>query len=322
MITRRQLLGAASMVLPGAGLIHSVAHAAYPERPIRLVVPYAPGGGSDVLARLVANAMSRRLSKSIVVENKGGAGGALGLEYVVRAPADGYTLILLSTSHASNAAVMSLTYDVIKDVTPIGLIASGPWILVVNSNLHVSDVTELLALAKAKPDSLNYASSGTGSSTHLATALFAQKAGIKVTHVPYRSSGQALTDLIAGRVQFMLASAPSVTGYVRDGKLKALCVSTAKRSPLFPDLPTAEQAGIHGFAEALWHGLAAPAKIPEKIVTALNQSLVSSLAEPSLRKQFETQGLEPQASTPQEFSTMLANDVALWRAIAKSIDIS
>lgn len=321
MIDRRTFISAA--LAGAAGVYASAARTqpAYPDRPIRIVVPYAPGGGSDVLARLVARHMSEQMRCTVVVDNRGGAGGAMGLESVIRSRPDGYTLVLLSTSHASNGAVMRLNYDVVADTRAIGLIAQGPWILVVNPAVPASDLRQLVKLARDKPGTLNYASSGIGSSTHLATELLAQKAGIVVSHVPYRSSGLALTDLLANRVQFMLASAASVTPYIRDGRLRPLCVSTAERAANLADIPTAAEAGVTGFSATLWHGLAAPAGTPDVAVRYLNEGLVKVLSLPPLRRQFALEGLEPKSSTPDEFEAMISKDVALWRDIARSANI-
>lgn len=310
---RRKFLSVTMAMVASAGMRPVWAASSYPDRPIRLMVPYAPGGGSDVLARVVARALTERLGVSVVVENRGGAGGAMGLETVVRSQPDGYSLVLLSTSHASNGAVMRLNYDVVKDTSAVGLIASGPWLLVTGKDTGFTRVEDLLREAKQNPDSLNYASSGTGSSTHLATELFARKAGISVSHVPYRSSGLALTDLLANRVQFMLASAASVTSYVRDGRLQALCVSTESRSRLLPNIPTAQEAGVPGFSATLWHGLAAPAGTPEAVISLLNTHLSQALQAPTLRDQFAREGLEPKPSTSQEFAEMVATEVEMWR---------
>lgn len=310
---RRKFLSVTMAMVASAGMRPVWAASSYPDRPIRLMVPYAPGGGSDVLARVVARALTERLGVSVVVENRGGAGGAMGLETVVRSQPDGYSLVLLSTSHASNGAVMRLNYDVVKDTSAVGLIASGPWLLVTGKDTGFTRLEDLLREAKQNPGSLNYASSGTGSSTHLATELFARKAGISVSHVPYRSSGLALTDLLANRVQFMLASAASVTSYVRDGRLQALCVSTESRSRLLPNIPTAQEAGVPGFSATLWHGLAAPAGTPEAVISLLNTHLSQALQAPTLRDQFAREGLEPKPSTSQKFAEMVATEVEVWR---------
>lgn len=310
---RRKFLSVTMAMVASAGMRPAWPASSYPDRPIRLMVPYAPGGGSDVLARVVARALTERLGVSVVVENRGGAGGAMGLETVVRSQPDGYSLVLLSTSHASNGAVMRLNYDVVKDTSAVGLIASGPWLLVTGKDTGFTRLEDLLREAKQNPGSLNYASSGTGSSTHLATELFARKAGISVSHVPYRSSGLALTDLLANRVQFMLASAASVTSYVRDGRLQALCVSTESRSRLLPNIPTAQEAGVPGFSATLWHGLAAPAGTPEAVISLLNTHLSQALQAPTLRDQFAREGLEPKPSTSQEFAEMVATEVEVWR---------
>jgi tripartite-type tricarboxylate transporter receptor subunit TctC len=321
MNNRRKFLSCSMAAIAGAAMRPVAAQSSYPERPIRIVVPYAPGGGSDVLARLVARRMSEQMRSTVVVENRGGAGGAMGLETVVRSKPDGYTLVLLSTSHASNGAVMHLNYDVVKDTQPVGQIAEGPWILVINPAVQAPDLRAFVELARQRPGALNYASSGIGSSTHLATELLAQKAGISVSHVPYRSSGLALTDLLADRVQFMLASAASVTPYLRDGRLKPLCVSTPKRSVNLPDIPTAAEAGVPGFGVTLWHGLAAPAGTPADAVRYLNDALQRVLSLPALREQFALEGLEPKSSTPDQFAALVASDVALWKDIVHTAKI-
>lgn len=318
---RRKFLSVTMAMVASAGMRPAWAASNYPDRPIRLMVPYAPGGGSDVLARVVARALTERLGVSVVVENRGGAGGAMGLETVVRSQPDGYSLVLLSTSHASNGAVMRLNYDVVKDTSAVGLIASGPWLLVTGKDTGFTRLEDLLREAKQNPGSLNYASSGTGSSTHLATELFARKAGISVSHVPYRSSGLALTDLLANRVQFMLASAASVTSYVRDGRLQALCVSTESRSSLLPNIPTAQEAGVPDFSATLWHGLAAPAGTSETVISLLNTHLSQALQAPTLRDQFAREGLEPKPSTSQEFAKMVATEVEVWREAVNTAGI-
>lgn len=320
MINRREFLSMSAAVLCTAAR-PALADSAYPERPVRLVVPYAPGGGSDVLARLVARTLSKQTGSNMIVDNRGGAGGAMGLELVVRARPDGYTLVLLSTSHATNGAVMHLNYDVVKDTQAVGQIAQGPWILVVNPQVQAKDLHAFLEMARATPGQYNYASSGVGSSTHLASELFAQKAAIKVSHVPYRSSGLALTDLLANRVQFMLASAASVAPYIHDGRLKPLCVSTAARSALLPDIPTAQEAGVSGFDVTLWHGLSAPAGTPAEVIHYLNDCLTKALASPDLREQFAVEGLEPRSSTPQQFADLVARDTARWRDIVRTANI-
>lgn len=306
------------------GLASSLlSHAAepYPLRPVKLIVPYAAGGGSDALARLVANGLGSNVPGTFVVENTGGAGGSVGLGTLVRSAPDGYTLILLSTSHASNAAVMKLNYDVTKDIKPIGLIAAGPWILVANRTVGANDLGTLIKIAKANPGSVNYASSGQGSSTHLATELFAKRAGIQLTHIPYRSSGAGLTDLLTNRVQIMLASAPTVASYIRDGRLNALSVSTARRSKVLPDIPTLQEQGVPNYSEQLWHALAAPAGTPEVIVQKLSAALDKTLRSQEAATQFAREGLLPQWSSPEALKELIAADVKRWHETVRIASI-
>lgn len=315
-----QALAVSAVGLSGFSLAR--ASQPYPSKPVKLIVPYAPGGGSDALARLVTNGLSTNVPGTFVVENTGGAGGAVGLGTVIRSAPDGYTLILLSTSHASNAAVMKLKYDVTKDIRPIGLIAAGPWVLVCNPLFGAKNLADLLKTAKANPGAVNYASSGLGSSTHLATELFAKKAGISLSHVPYRSSGAGIVDLLANRVQIMLASAPTVAEYIRDGRLKALGVSTDKRSPVLPGIPTLHEQGVTGYSEQLWYALAAPAKTPDGVVAALSSGLEKTLKHKDAPTLFAREGLVPQWSTPTVLQDLITADVKRWNETVKMAGIS
>lgn len=294
----------------------------YPSKPVRLIVPYAPGGGSDALSRLVAQGLGTNVPGTFVVENVGGAGGSVGLGNLVRADPDGHSLILLSTSHASNAAVMKLNYDVTKDISPIGLIAAGPWVLVTNPAFGVNSLPELIKKAKVDPGSINYATSGQGSSTHLATELFAKKAGIAISHIPYRSSGAGIVDLLSNRVQIMLASAPTVAEYVRNGKLKALGVSTKERSSVLPGIPTLQEQGITGYAEQLWYALAAPATTPDSIVTKLSTALQKTLSQSDVATSFAREGVAPKWSTPSALKDIISADVKRWKETVRMASIT
>ena len=292
----------------------------YPTRPITLIVPYAPGGGNDVMARGVAIPMSKTLGQPIVIENHGGAGGSIGTRQVATAAPDGYTLGLGGTGTLAIDPTLypNAGYDPRKDFAPVGLIATNPMIIVVNPSLPATNVRELIALAKAQPGKLNYASAGTGSGIHLGTVLFAQAAGIELTHVPYRGTGPALTDLLGGHVTLYFSSLPSAIGLIKDGKLRALGVTGLKRSPTFPDVPTVAEQGLPGFEAVLHYGIVAPAGTPRPIITKLNSALRAALDDPTLASRFAAEGAEPLATTPEEYAADIDREESKWSALVKA----
>ena len=291
----------------------------YPTRPITLIVPYAPGGGNDVLARGVAEPMSKTLGQQIVIENRGGAGGSIGTRQVATAAPDGYTLGLGGTGTLAIDPTLypNAGYDPRKDFAPVGLIATSPLIILVNPSLPAHNVQELIALAKAQPGKLNYASAGTGSGIHLGTVLFATAAGIELTHVPYRGTGPALTDLLGGHVALYFSSLPSAVGLVKDGKLRALGVTGLKRSATFPDVPTVAEQGLPGFEAVLHYGIVAPAGTPRPIVDKLNAALREALGDPSVSNRFAAEGAEPLATTPEEYAADIDREETKWSALVK-----
>jgi tripartite-type tricarboxylate transporter receptor subunit TctC len=299
---------------------HGQPAADYPTRPITLIVPYAPGGGNDVMARSVAEPMSRTLGQRIVIENRGGAGGSIGTRQVATAAPDGYTLGLGGTGTLAIDPTLyaSAGYDPRTDFAPVGLIATSPMIVVVNPSLPAKNIGELIALAKEQPGKLNYASAGTGSGIHLGTVLFAQAAGIELTHVPYRGTGPALTDLLGGHVTLYFSSLPSAVGLVKDGKLRALGVTGLNRSSTFPDVPTVAEQGLPGFEAVLHYGIVAPAGTPRPIVAKLNAALREALADPSLAEHFAAEGAEPLATTPEEYAADIDREEAKWSALVKA----
>jgi len=250
----------------------------WPTKPIRLVVPFVPGGGNDTFARVLASKMSIRLGQPIVVENKAGSGGTIGSDYVAKAPADGYTLLLVSSSLATNAASgKKLPFDPTKAFEPIGKIAASPFVVVVNNDLKATSLREFMELARAQPKAINYGSAGVGGINHLGAELFASAARLQLTHVPYKGISLAYTDLIGGTLQMMLPSAASASTQIRVGKMRGLAVTGAERSPLLPDVPTASEAGLPGFVLEVWYGLLGPANMPASIVKRLNDEMNAAL---------------------------------------------
>ena len=310
----------ASMLLLGALAATSQPTTAqtYPDRPVTLVVPYPAGGGNDVLARLVAEKMSKRLGQSIVVENRGGAGGTIATRQVAKSPPDGYTLLIATSSLAINPSLYpNVGYDPRKDFAPIGLIASSANVVLVHPSLPANSIAELIALAKKTPGKLDFASTGSGSSVHLAAELFASMAGVKLTHVPYRGTAPALTDLLGGHVGIMFATMPSALGLVRDGKVRALAVTGPQRSANFPELPTVAEAGLPGYEAVLHYGLVAAAGTPRPIVDKLNAALREALTDNTLRARFATEGAEPSPSTPEEYAADIDHEEIKWSKIVR-----
>ena len=307
--------------LIGAAAVTATALAAedYPNRPITLVVPYAAGGGNDVMARTVADKMSRTLGQQIVVENRPGAGGSIATRQVAKAAPDGYTLIIGGTGTlAVNPALYpNVGYDLRKDFAPVGLIGTSALILLVHPSLPVHSVRELIDLAKKEPGKLNYASAGVGSGIHLGMMLFEQAAGIVLTHVPYRGTGPALTDLIGGHVKIYMSSLPSAIGIVREGKVRALAVTGAKRSEVFPELPTVAEAGLPGFEAELQYGIIAPAGTPRPIIDKLNAALREALAAPDTKERMAKDGTVPLPTTPEEYAARIDREMTKWEPIVR-----
>jgi tripartite-type tricarboxylate transporter receptor subunit TctC len=291
----------------------------YPNQPIRLLIPRPSSGTSDVLAGSVADKMSARLGQPIVIEHRGGAGSTIGARDAARSAPDGYTLLIATSSFAINASLYpDVGYDPKKDFAPIGLIATSPNLVLVNPAAPMHSIAELIALAKANPGKIDFASTGAATSTHLAAALFAMMADVKLTAVPYKGVAPAVTDLVGGRVALMFCPIASVIGQVRRGNLRALAVTGAKRSPLFPNVPTVAEAGLSGYAVELHYGLVAPARTPPEIIGKLNAALNDALADGDIRQRLAADGAEALPDTSEAYAADIASEEAKWGAIVKS----
>ena len=316
----------AALVLAGLCTFAVAASAqtqAYPNRPIRFVIPYPPGGASDVTARTLGAKLSESLGQPVVIENRPGANGIIALENVAKSPPDGYTLLMANLGpNAINAVIYSkLPYDSINDFTPIILTTLVPQILVVNPALPITSVRELIAMAKAQPGRITFASAGNGASNHLSGELFRSMAGIEITHVPYKGDTPAMTDVIAGQVVMMFPTAIAATPHVKGGRLRALAVSSIKRVGSLPDLPTVDEAGVPGFEAVSWGGVMGPAGMPRDIVNKLNAEFARILKLPDVSEKLAGLGAEVVASTPEEFARYLQAEIAKWGKVARDAKV-
>jgi tripartite-type tricarboxylate transporter receptor subunit TctC len=291
----------------------------YPSKPIRVFVPFPAGGGTDVIAREITQRLTQTLKWTFVLENKPGSGGNLGVDAAAKAPADGYTLALGQSSNLSvNPTLYSkMPYDSLKDLTPIALVASAPLLLVVSADSPYKSLADIVAAGKAKPGSLNFASAGNGTVAHLTIELLQKTAGTKFTHVPYKGASQAVTDLIGGQVQVYASSVPTLLGHIKNGKVRALAVTSAERITDLPQVPTVAESGYKGFESSTWFGFVGPAGIPQPVVAKLNTEINKALQSPELKQRLNEQGAMVLGGTPQQFAALIKSDIARWAPIIK-----
>jgi tripartite-type tricarboxylate transporter receptor subunit TctC len=296
--------------------------AGFPSRPIRVVVGFTPGGQPDIYARLIQAKLTDALRQQVVVDNRPGAGGIIGSHIVVDAPADGHTLLSVSSAHVTSPAVRAkMPFDTIKDLAGITLTANATYVLAVTPALNIKTVQELIALAKAKPGQINFSSAGTGSGTHFAGEMFKQSAGIDIVHIPFKGIPESLTDAISGRVQFTMAPIASSVSLIKEGRLRAVGVTSKKRSSLYPELPTLAEQGLTGFEWDSWGGLLAPAKTPRAVINKLNREVVKILAMPEIIERMRALGAEPTATTPEEMDAFVARQLKTAMQLAKKAGI-
>ncbi len=294
----------------------------YPNKPVKLVVPFAPGGFTDVVARILGQKLSVSMGQSFVIENKAGAGSIIGTDFVAKSPADGYTLVMVSTTHVISPWIYkSMPYDPIKSFTTVTKLVDSPYVLLVNPKVPARNVQEFIALAKAAPDTLHYASSGNGSAQHLMGGLFVNMTGAKLKHVPYKGSSGAANDLVAGVVESSFAGVPNALAQVPQGRLKALAVTTAKRIPQLPDVPTLQEAGVPGYEASVWLALLAPAGTPRDIVDKLNSEIGKLMASADTKKALFDAGVEVAPSTPEAMSDYMVKEMARWGKVVKDTGI-
>jgi len=291
----------------------------YPDRPVKIIVPFGPGGFTDVAARILQKELGPVLGQAVIIENRPGAGSTIGTDAVAKAAPDGYTLAMISTAHVISPHVYkSIPYDAIKDFTPVMRLAEGPYVLAVHPSLPVKNVADLIALAKAKPGVIDFASSGNGSSQHLVGALFCSMAGVQLNHVPYKGSNQAMNDVIGGQVKVTFAGVPNVLPNVASGKLKALAVTTSTRYAEMPDVPTIAEAGVPGYDATIWLGLIAPRNTPHEIVQKLNADITRILSTPEAKKLMASAGVDVATSTPEQFGQLLQSEMDRWGKVVRA----
>ncbi|MBI1989147.1 MAG: tripartite tricarboxylate transporter substrate binding protein [Betaproteobacteria bacterium] len=292
----------------------------YPVKPIRLIVPFAPGGGTDIVARALAQKLTDALGQSVIVDNRAGAAGTIGTETTVRATPDGYTLIMVSASYSTNAALFKLPYDPINDISPIALIGESGFMVALHPSVPAKTIKELIALAKARPDSLNFASTGTGGITHLATELFNLMADTKMTHVPYKGTGAALSDLLGGQVQLIFGSMPTMVPQNKMGRLRGIAVTTARRNNAVPDLPTVAET-VPGYEAILWYACWGPKYLPKEIITRWNTEIANAINSPAMKERMAGEGLDPAGGPPAQLLDVLKRDVPKWAKVVKAANV-
>ncbi len=317
---RTLLLLIAAVIANGAALVAPTQ--AYPTRPVRLIVPFAPGGGTDIIARLVAQELTQTWGQTVVVDNRGGSGGIIGTNLAVKSTPDGYTMVLCSLGVSYAPALYSkLPYNTEKDLLPASLVATQPFVYVVTPSLGVNSMKDLIALARSKPGQIRYGSGGAGGSSHLGTELLRTMTGIELVHVPYKGTGPALTAMLAGEIQVQLIGISSVVPHMKTGRMRALAVSGAKRSAAAPEVPTVAESGVAGYAFDVWYGMLFPAGTPRAIVGKVNADINRVLKSAALGQRFAAVGLEPSGNSAEEFAKMLRAEIAKWRKVVREAKI-
>ena len=318
----KKWLSGALVCLSGVSIAGLAQAQSWPTKPIKLIVPYPPGGGTDVIARIVQEPLAKELGQQVIIDNRGGAGGSIGSALAAQSPSDGYTILFTLSSHTINPAIYTkLPFDTEKDFSSVVTVASLPQILVANPNFPAKTVKEVIEMAKAKPGSISYASVGNGSPGHLAGAMMATDAGVDMTHIPYRGGGPAVTDVMAGQVPLLWVSIPAAAQFVKAGKLRALAVSTVKRSAVFPEVPTMVESGFKGFEVDSWYAMFVPAKTPQAIIDRINKAAVNVLSQPDVKERLLGQGAEAVGDTPAQLSGVVKKEIAKWKQVVKSANI-
>ncbi len=326
LLGRHVIAAAAVLVCTGAAWPQSASTSsgqAYPVKPVRMVVPFAPGGGTDVIARHLATGMSESLKRQVIVDNRAGANGIVGTEIVARAPADGYTLLFVSSPHSVNPSMYAkLPYDTLRDFAPVSLVALSPYVLVTHPSLPVRSVKDLVALAKKRPDQILYGSGGSGSSAHLSAELFNQMAGVKLREVPFKGAGPALIGTFSGEVAVVFGNALTVKPHVESGRLRALGIASAKRSQSAPDLPTIAEAGVPGYRSEAVLGLLAPARTPRAVIDALNAEAHKVMRQPDTVEAMRRMAVEIDLSTPEEFGRLIESEMQRWSKVVRALNLN
>ncbi len=317
----QRVLAAAVLTTLSLASLQALAQS-YPTKPIRIIVPFAPGGGSDFIARVVAPPLHKALGQQVLVDNRPGAGSTLGTEIALKSPPDGYTLLLISGSYTTAPSLYkNLKYDAVNDMAPVIQTENGPYVITVHPSLPVKNVKDLVALAKARPTQINYASTGNGGITHLASELFAMRTGIRITHIPYKGTGPGVVDTVAGNTQMMIAAVSAAMGHVNSGRLRGLAVSSPKRLSALPNMPTVMESGFK-YQVNNWHGIIAPKAVPAAVITKLNSEINKISKDPAFAKRIEKDGLEPAGGTPEAFAALLKSEIAEWAEVVRQAKVN
>lgn len=303
------------------GMVTTPVYAQYPDKPIRLIVTFVPGGGADMLARYIGQAIGDELKQTVIVENRPGAGGMIGIDAGRTAAPDGYTLTLISSSYTVNPSLYKMKFDPVEGITPIVQVSRGPLLVVANPKLPADSIPELIEYAKQNPGKLNYASSGQGSVIHLANELFNSKAGLQMTHIPYKGGGNAQNDLMAGMIDLYFAATASAMPHVQAGKMKALAVTTPERIAALPDIPTIAESGLPGYEATLWYGLVGPSGMPADVVEKINTAVNTALLTPKAKEKLQTDGAEPAGGTAEQFKQTISSEIELWKEVVGELGI-